>query len=108
MSECQVPEFSTQVDLENIMLQEGEKLSNKKKPREVLTREEDMVLIQSWLNISKDSIVEVDQNTYSFWLRIASNYNKYCGQLREKTIGQLKAQWHRINGFDQKFVVVTN
>jgi hypothetical protein len=67
------------------MLQEGEKLSNKKKPREVLTREEDMVLIQSWLNISNDSIVEVDQNTYSFWLRIASNYNKYRGQLREKT-----------------------
>jgi hypothetical protein len=84
------------------------KLSTKKKPQEVLTREEDMVLIQLWLNISKNSIVEVDQNTYSFWLRIASNYNKYCGQLREKTIGQLKAQWHRINGFDQKFVVVTN
>jgi hypothetical protein len=104
MSECQVPQFSTQVGLENITLEEGEKLSAKKKTRELFTREEDILLIKSWLSISKDSVVGVDQKADSFWLRITSNYNEYREKLREKTIGQLKARWHRINGFVQKFV----
>jgi hypothetical protein len=60
MPECQVPQFSTQVDLENITFEEGENLSVKKKTRELFTREDDILLIQSWLNISKDSIVGVD------------------------------------------------
>ncbi|CAI8590409.1 unnamed protein product [Vicia faba] len=52
----------------------------------------------------RDPIVGVDQKAESFWLRIAANYNQYCGQLREKLGGQLKCRWHRINGLVQKFV----
>jgi hypothetical protein len=92
MSECQVPQLSTQVGLENITLEEGEKLSAKKKTRELFTREEDILLIKSWLSISKDSVVGVDQKADSFWLRITSNYNEYREKLREKAIGQLKAR----------------
>nr|ABN08159.1 hypothetical protein MtrDRAFT_AC155882g6v2 [Medicago truncatula] len=53
MSECQVPQFSTQVGLENISLVEKKRRSTQKKPRELFTRDEDILLIQTWLNISK-------------------------------------------------------
>ncbi|CAI8600318.1 unnamed protein product [Vicia faba] len=66
--------------------------------------DEDILLIQSWLNVSKDPIVGVDQKAESFWLRIAANYNQYRGQWREKLGGQLKCRWHKINGLVQKFV----
>ncbi|XP_058753538.1 glutathione S-transferase T3-like [Vicia villosa] len=75
-----------------------------KKTREVFTREEDILLMQSWLNVSKDPIVGVDQKVEGFWLRITDNYNQYRGQLREKLQGQLKCRWHRINGLVQKFI----
>jgi hypothetical protein len=52
-----------------------------KTTRELFTREEDIPLIQLWLNIPKDSIVGVDQKADSFWLRITLNYNEYRGQL---------------------------
>ncbi|CAL5192920.1 unnamed protein product [Lathyrus oleraceus] len=95
----QVPPFSTQVGTEK-----EERIVVKKRSREQFTREEDILLIQSWLNVSKDPIVGVDQKAESFWLRIAASYNQYRGQLREKLGGQLKCRWHRINGMVQKFV----
>ncbi|XP_050890682.1 glutathione S-transferase T3 [Lathyrus oleraceus] len=94
-----VPPFSTQVGTEK-----EERIVVKKRSREQFTREEDILLIQSWLNVSKDPIVGVDQKAESFWLRIAASYNQYRGQLREKLGGQLKCRWHRINGMVQKFV----
>ncbi|KEH36877.1 hypothetical protein MTR_2g023560 [Medicago truncatula] len=36
---------------------------------------EDKLLIQSWLNISKDPIDEIDQRGDSFWMRIGEAYN---------------------------------
>ncbi|KAI5414550.1 hypothetical protein KIW84_040151 [Lathyrus oleraceus] len=92
----QVPPFSTQVGTEK-----EERVVVKKKSREQFTREEDILLIQSWLNVSKDPIVGVDQKAESFWLRIVASYNQYRGQLQEKLGGQLKYRWHRINGMDQ-------
>ncbi|KAI5437927.1 hypothetical protein KIW84_023887 [Lathyrus oleraceus] len=95
----QVPPFSTQVGTEK-----EERVVVEKRSREQFTREEDILLIQSCLNVSKDPIVGVDQKAESFWLRIAASYNQYRGQLREKLGGQLKCRWHRINGMVQKFV----
>nr|XP_027186457.1 uncharacterized protein LOC113784446 [Cicer arietinum] len=104
MPACQVPQFSTQVGFKNTIVEEGEEHHGRKKSRELFTMDEDTLLIQSWLNVSKDSIIGVDQKADGFWLRIATNYNEYRGQLREKTLSQLKSRWHRINGFVQKFV----
>ncbi|CAK8575687.1 unnamed protein product [Lathyrus sativus] len=95
----QVPPFSTQVGVKK-----EERVLVKKKSREQFTRDEDICLIQSWLNVSKDPIVGVDQKAESFWHRVAANYNQYHGQLREKLSGQLKCRWHRINASVQKFV----
>ncbi|XP_073220813.1 uncharacterized protein [Cicer arietinum] len=76
MPACQVPQFSTHVGFKNTIVKEGE----------------------------EHPIIGVDQKADGFWLRIATNYNEYRGQLREKTLSQLKSRWHRINGFVQKFV----
>ncbi|KAK2427234.1 glutathione S-transferase T3 [Trifolium repens] len=76
----------------------------KKKPRELFTRDDDTLLIQSWLNVSMDPVVGVDQKAVSFWFRIVANYNKNRGQSREKEQSQLKSRWHRINSRVQKFV----
>ncbi|CAI8586834.1 unnamed protein product [Vicia faba] len=53
---------------------------------------------------STQVVVGVDKKAESFWLRIATNYNQYRGQSREKLGGQLKYRWHRINDSVQKFV----
>ncbi|XP_058758413.1 uncharacterized protein LOC131631659 [Vicia villosa] len=83
MSERQVPQFSTQVGIENFTIDKEQWRPVKKKPREVFTREEDTPLMQSWLNVSKDPIVGVDKKFNSFWLRITDNYNQYRGHSRE-------------------------
>jgi hypothetical protein len=98
-------QFSTQIGLENIKLDEGQSSTKKKtKTRASFSQEEDTLLFQSWLNISKDSIVGVDQKSDGFWNRVRDNYNIYRNQLPKKETGQIKARYHRLNGRIQKFV----
>ncbi|CAL5210566.1 unnamed protein product [Lathyrus oleraceus] len=52
----QVPPFSTQVGTEK-----EERVVVKKRSREQFTREEDILLIQSWLNVSKDPMDRLAQ-----------------------------------------------
>ncbi|XP_058725906.1 uncharacterized protein LOC131597213 [Vicia villosa] len=75
---CQLPPFSTQVGAET-----EKSVVVKKKSREQFTRDEDILLIRSRLNVSKDPIVGVDQKAESFWVRVAANYNQYRGQSRK-------------------------
>ncbi|MCI37520.1 glutathione S-transferase T2-like, partial [Trifolium medium] len=79
-TDSQGPVLSTQDGLENITFNEGER-SIQKKNRVRFSEEDDKLLIQTWLNISKDSIVGVDQKVDSFWGRIKDDYNNYRGQL---------------------------
>jgi hypothetical protein len=46
-----------------IKLDEGQ-ASTKKKSRAGFSTEEDILLVQTWLNVSKDSIVGTDQKGY--------------------------------------------
>ncbi|CAK8562325.1 unnamed protein product [Lathyrus sativus] len=59
-TDSQVPGNSTQDGLENITFTEEGERSTQKKQRLRFIEEEDKLLIQTWLNISKDSIVGVD------------------------------------------------
>jgi len=52
--------------------------------------EEDSLLVQSWLNVSKDVVIKVDQFVRGFWLKITTNYNKYHVDEKEKTFEKLK------------------
>ncbi|PNY02171.1 glutathione S-transferase t2-like protein [Trifolium pratense] len=96
------PQLSAPIGLESISIDE-EKKSTEKKPRVGFTQEEDTLLLQSWLNVSKDSVVGNDQKAEGFWLRITQRYNNYRDKLRPREMGQLKSRYHRLNGRIQQF-----
>ncbi|KAJ1401174.1 putative glutathione S-transferase [Sesbania bispinosa] len=73
-----------------------------KKKRVGFTDNEDKLLIQSCLNISKD-VVGVNQKSYGFWLRITGTYNEHRYSLEERKEGQLKSRWQKLNTIVQKF-----
>jgi len=86
MSECQVSQFPLKLVLKIFHLRRKKRCSAQKKPWELFTRDEDILLIQIWLNISKDPIVENDQKAERFWSRIATNYNQYRGSCERKSL----------------------
>jgi len=76
--ELETPQVCTQGGLETINLNEevGTMLVvNNSKVR--FQPKNDELLIQSWLNISKDPIVGIDQRGDSFLKRIGEAYNNY-------------------------------
>jgi len=68
---------------------------------------EDVILVRSWLNMSKDSIIGVDQTSKKYWARIKNVYNnddvRQSGQFCERDWTQLKSRWSRIHPPVQKF-----
>ena len=62
-------------------------------PKTRFQKNEDEVLIQPWLNISKDSIVVIDQKGDSFWKRITEAYNNHRDKnYQERNLMTLKGQ----------------
>uniref|UniRef100_A0A0D3AC53 Myb-like domain-containing protein n=1 Tax=Brassica oleracea var. oleracea TaxID=109376 RepID=A0A0D3AC53_BRAOL len=60
---------------------------------------EDVVLISSWLNTSKDPVVGNEQRSVAFWKRIATYFNaspKLVG-CEKRESSQCKQRWHKIN-----------
>jgi len=114
--EIETPQPCTQDGLETINL--GEEVgatsvanTSKKRfqPKEAKIRfkpKEDELLIQSWLNISKDPIVGNNQRGDSFWKRIGEAYNNLRDKnFQERKQEALKGRWHKkINPSILKFV----
>ncbi|CAI8607128.1 unnamed protein product [Vicia faba] len=104
--EHETQQFCTQGSVETINLgEEVASASVAKTPKQRFQQKEDEVLIQSWLNVLKDSIVGVDKKGYGFWNRIGEAYNKHCDtNYKESKPMALKGRWHKINPSVQKFV----
>jgi hypothetical protein len=105
--ERETPQFCTQDGLETINI--GEEIGSASVVNTPKTRfqpKEDEVLIQSWVNISTDSIVGNDQKGDSFWKRVCEAYNKHRDKsYQERNHMALKGRWHKkINPSVQKFV----
>ncbi|XP_058782447.1 uncharacterized protein LOC131656905 [Vicia villosa] len=107
--EPETPQFCTQAQdgLETINLDEEVKttpVTNMLKIR--FQPKEDELLIQSWLNISRDPIVGIDQKGDSFWKRIGEAYNNHRHKnFPDRNPMALKGRWHKkINPCVQKFV----
>ncbi|CAI8617600.1 unnamed protein product [Vicia faba] len=104
--EHETQQFCIQGSVETINL--GEEVASApvaKTPKQRFQQKEDEVLIQSWLNVSKDSIVGVDKKGDSFWNRIGEAYNKHRDtNYKERKPMALKGRWHKINPSVQKFV----
>jgi hypothetical protein len=102
--EHETPQFCTQDGLETINLDEEVGTTSIVKTR--FQPKEDELLIQSWLNVSTDSIVGNDQKGDSFWKRISEAYNDNRPKIfPERKSTALKGRWHKkINPSVQKFV----
>lgn len=76
-----------------------------RKERRAWTPPDDIILISSWLNTSKDSVVGNEQKSVAFWSRIAAYYEASIkvagGEPREAS--QCKQRWHKINDLVCKF-----
>ncbi|XP_048623773.1 glutathione S-transferase T3-like [Brassica napus] len=78
----------------------------KNKQRCKWTTAEDLVLISSWLNTSKDPVVGNEQKSGTFWKRIATYYNaspKVVG-FPKREVSHCKQRWGKINEGVCKFV----
>jgi len=105
--ELETPQVDTQGGLETINLNEEVGTTSVVKTSKVRFQpKEDELLIQSWLNISKDPIVGVDQRGDSFWKRIGEAYNNHRDKnSQERNPTSLKSRWHKqINPSILKFV----
>ncbi|XP_013601708.1 PREDICTED: glutathione S-transferase T3-like [Brassica oleracea var. oleracea] len=69
------------------------------------TPTDDVVLISSWLNTSKDPVVGNEQKSNGFWKRIAAYFaaSPLLAGCKERDHNQCKHRWHRINDLVSKF-----
>ncbi|XP_058782011.1 uncharacterized protein LOC131656283 [Vicia villosa] len=105
--ESEIPQFCTQDSLKTINLDEDVGTTSVVNiPKTRFQPKEDELLIQSWLNVSKDPIVGVDKKGDRFWKRIGEAYNKHRGKIfQERKPLTLKGRWHKkINPSVNKFV----
>ncbi|XP_013589317.1 PREDICTED: glutathione S-transferase T3-like [Brassica oleracea var. oleracea] len=69
-----------------------------RKERRKWTPSDDMLLISSWLNTSKDAVVNNEQKLGAFWSRVAAYFSASQvsgGEHREAN--NCKHRWHKIN-----------
>ncbi|XP_013589682.1 PREDICTED: glutathione S-transferase T3-like [Brassica oleracea var. oleracea] len=76
-----------------------------RKERRAWTPTDDVVLISSWLNTSKDAVVGNEQKSVAFWQRISDYFAaspKLAGRERREPL-HCKNRWHKINDLVCKF-----
>uniref|UniRef100_A0A0D3BXU4 Myb-like domain-containing protein n=1 Tax=Brassica oleracea var. oleracea TaxID=109376 RepID=A0A0D3BXU4_BRAOL len=76
-----------------------------RKERRAWTPTDDVVLISSWLNTSKDAVVGTEQKSLAFWKRIAAYYNaspKLAGS-EKREAAHCNNRWQKNNDIVCKF-----
>ena len=73
--------------------------------RRTWTPTDDVVLISSWLNTSKDPVVGNEQRSGAFWKRIAAYFaaSPKIAPTEHREASQCKQRWHKINDLVGKF-----
>ncbi|XP_056848379.1 glutathione S-transferase T3-like [Raphanus sativus] len=74
-----------------------------RKERRTWTPEDDVVLISSWLNTSKDPIVGNEQKCDAFWKRVAAYYSASRKGSDHRALSHCKNRWQKINDHVCKF-----
>lgn len=93
------PEFSTQRGLDDIDLEE----SGKKRTK--WSGKDNILLLQSWLNVSTDRVVGNEQKSDLFWNKIRAQYEEYRDDASpSRTWLSLKSHFNKLNADLQKFV----
>ena len=96
-------QFFNNGSLDAINLNDDDKFKDDEQDNSHWRWEDDKLLISTWLNVSKDSVVGIDQKDYAFWSQI----RQYCkenslGLIKRRTT-TMKKRWHRINAGAQVF-----
>ena len=100
VSSTQVPFLATE-GIEDLHFAEA----SRNKERRTWTPTDDIVLISSWLNTSKDAVIGNEQRSLAFWTRIAAYYNaspKVAG-CEKREASHCKNRWQKINDIVCKF-----
>ncbi|XP_013615219.1 PREDICTED: glutathione S-transferase T3-like, partial [Brassica oleracea var. oleracea] len=100
VSSTQVPFLATE-GIEDLHFAEA----SRNKERITWTPTDDVVLISSWLNTSKDAIIGNEQRSLAFWTRITAYYNaspKVAG-CEKREASHCKNRWQKINDIVCKF-----
>ncbi|KAF8082245.1 hypothetical protein N665_0841s0012 [Sinapis alba] len=96
---------SDSVSLSSSQLSYEEDTQSSRTERRTWTSTDDVVLISSWLNTSKDPLVGNEQKSFAFWKRITAYFSaspKLVGcEKREAT--HCKNRWQKINDLVCKF-----
>ncbi|XP_048624592.1 glutathione S-transferase T3-like [Brassica napus] len=73
--------------------------------RRTWTPADDVVLISSWLNTSKDPVVSTEQKSGAFWTRIAAYFaaSHQDGGSEQRGASHCKHRWQKINDLVCKF-----
>ena len=85
--------------------QNGDEPPTERKERRTWTPTDDIVLISSWLNTSKDPVVGNEQRSMAFWKRIATYFSaspKLAG-CEKREASHCKQRWHKLNDLVCKF-----
>uniref|UniRef100_A0A0D3AII7 Myb-like domain-containing protein n=1 Tax=Brassica oleracea var. oleracea TaxID=109376 RepID=A0A0D3AII7_BRAOL len=102
VSSSQVPLFGTQRSEDSHVPEDS---PAERKEHRAWTPPDDILLISSWLNTSKDPVVGNEQKSGAFWKRIAAYFaasQKVAGsEVREHA--HCKNRWHKINDQVGKF-----
>ncbi|XP_013601794.1 PREDICTED: glutathione S-transferase T3-like [Brassica oleracea var. oleracea] len=97
-----IPFLSTQAN-------EGRKFEHKtpseRKERRSWSPTDDVVLISSWLNTSKDPLVGNEQRSVAFWKRVAAYFeaSPKVGGCEKRKPSHCKQRWQKINDLVSKF-----
>ncbi|XP_013624259.1 PREDICTED: glutathione S-transferase T3-like [Brassica oleracea var. oleracea] len=97
-----IPSLSTQAT-------EGRNFEHKtpseRKERRTWSPTDDVVLISSWLNTSKDPLVGNEQRSVAFWKRVAAYFeaSPKVGGCEKRESSHCKQRWQKINDLVSKF-----
>ena len=102
LSSTQVPFLATQGTADSAF--DGDTLAGHRE-RRTWTPADDVVLISSWLNTSKDPVVSTEQKSGAFWTRIAAYFaaSRQDGGSEQRGASHCKHRWQKINDLVCKF-----
>ncbi|XP_013617755.1 PREDICTED: glutathione S-transferase T2-like [Brassica oleracea var. oleracea] len=91
--------------LGNLGTKDGGESGTERRERRKWTPKDDIVLISSWLNTSKDTVVSNEQRSDDFWTRIAACFaaSHQDGGCKQREARHCKQCWHMINDLVCKF-----
>ncbi|KAF8061249.1 hypothetical protein N665_1208s0008 [Sinapis alba] len=80
-------------------------IAAERRERRKWTPTDDVVLISSWLNTSKDPVVGNEQKSGAFWKRIAAYFaaSPHVAGCEQREASHCKQRWHKINDLVCKF-----